>query len=291
MRLKPLACKKPLARHSILALACLLLAACASAPDNPNAGRYQLDQDAAPDQSVDVDQLQDAVPRYEPPSRGGNKSSYSVLGKTYRVMSSADGYREEGRASWYGAKFHGHATSNGERFDMYQMSAAHKTLPLPTYLRVTNLENGKTAIVRVNDRGPFHEGRILDLSYAAAKKLGYSNRGTALVRLEAISVSPDGRATIGGQAFNAPVSGAQLQSGNLFIQVAALSDEKVARNLSQQLQQVTGSPVRVYTLEQAGKQLHRVQVGPFERTESAEQAQALLRSNGYTQALLVTVSD
>lgn len=142
--------------------------------------------DGAPAHRMNPKAIADAVPRPEQRSRGGNKSPYRVLGKTYHVMPSADGYRQRGTASWYGTKFHGNPTSNGERYDMYEMTAAHKSLPIPTYVRVRNLDNGREVIVRVNDRGPFHGGRIIDLSYAAATKIGMLKTGTARVEVEAI---------------------------------------------------------------------------------------------------------
>ena len=141
--------------------------------------------DTVPDYIPDVDAIPEPVVRAEPRSRGGNRA-YSVLGKSYKVMDSADGYVEEGGASYYGNKFHGRRTSNQEVYDMYAFTAAHKTLPLPSFARVTNLANGKSVVVRINDRGPFHAGRIIDLSYAAAVKLGYRQQGTARVRVEAL---------------------------------------------------------------------------------------------------------
>ena len=141
--------------------------------------------DTVPDYIPDVDAIPEPEVRDEPRSRGGNRA-YSVLGKRYQVMDSADGYVEEGGASYYGNKFHGRRTSNQEVYDMYAFTAAHKTLPLPSFARVTNLANGKSVVVRINDRGPFHAGRIIDLSYAAAVKLGYRQQGTARVRVEAL---------------------------------------------------------------------------------------------------------
>lgn len=164
--------------------------------------RYKLSTDKAPDNAPDVSQVEDAQPRYEAPSRQGNKT-YTVRGKTYHVLSSAKGYSAMGPASWYGKKFHGHLTSNGETYDMYSMSAAHKTLPLPSYVRVTNLSNQKQVVVRVNDRGPFHGGRLIDLSYAAAAKLDMLKSGTANVKIEAINVPSASQST----------SDAQLNSG------------------------------------------------------------------------------
>lgn len=126
------------------------------------------------------------VPRAEPRSPYGNPDSYEVFGKRYRVMDSSDGYVERGVASWYGREFHGRRTSSGESYDMHALSAAHRTLPLPTYVEVTNLENGRKVVVRINDRGPFHGDRIIDLSYAAAVKLGMAGKGTARVEVRAL---------------------------------------------------------------------------------------------------------
>ena len=151
--------------------------------------RYSIKQDLGPKEHRDMSNAPDAVPKIEPYSRGGNKSRYEVWGKSYSVMASSVGFKERGLASWYGQKFHGHLTSNGETYDMYTMSAAHKSLPLPTYARITNLANNKTVIVRVNDRGPFHGDRVIDLSYAAASKLDYRKTGVAEVLVEAIDAS------------------------------------------------------------------------------------------------------
>ena len=142
--------------------------------------------DRPPPVAVDVSNIPEPVPRREPRARWGNRETYTVLGRTYRVMDSAEGYVERGIASWYGYKFHGRHTSSRERYDMCAFTAAHKTLPLPTYVRVTNLENGRSVIVRVNDRGPFHEGRIIDLSYAAATRLDMKRAGTARVEVRAL---------------------------------------------------------------------------------------------------------
>lgn len=146
--------------------------------------------DSAPEPIVDIDAIPEPEVKREPRSRVGNRT-YSVLGKTYRIRDSAEGYVEEGLASFYGKKFHGRLTSNQEVYDMYAMTAAHKSLPLPSYVQVTNLSNGKSVVVRVNDRGPFHSGRIIDLSYAAATKLGFIKQGTA--RVEVRALTPDDR--------------------------------------------------------------------------------------------------
>ncbi|WP_319781935.1 septal ring lytic transglycosylase RlpA family protein [Oceanisphaera sp. IT1-181] len=178
-------------------------------------GRYSLRQDVPPEDAPKLDHVKDAVPRYEPYTRGGNKN-YNVWGQDYEVWQDVQNYRDEGLASWYGAKFHGFNTSNGEVYDMYTMTAAHKNLPLPSFVRVTNKENGKQVVVRVNDRGPFHEGRVIDLSYAAAYKLGMLATGTASVKVELIKMAPNGKEVRlaqngSGNVLNGrPVSGNQL---------------------------------------------------------------------------------
>ena len=148
--------------------------------------RYRSSSDSVPTDIPDVNKLPEPVPKVEPRALYGNKSPYSVLGQTYNVLPTPRGYVERGIASFYGNKFHGYKTSSLEEYDMYQFSAAHKTLPLPSYARVTNLENGKSVIVRINDRGPFHENRIIDLSFAAAVKIGVWPKGTGLVEVRAI---------------------------------------------------------------------------------------------------------
>ncbi len=155
--------------------------------DDPNAGRYSLKDDRAPKVVPDFSKVKLITPHYEPYSRGGNKD-YTLRGKRYHIIKNPKGYTETGFASWYGEKFHGHKTANGEVYNMFAMTAAHKTLPLPSFVRVTNTLNHKSVIVRVNDRGPFHDGRIIDLSMAAASKLGVISYGTAPVKIEVITV-------------------------------------------------------------------------------------------------------
>lgn len=148
-------------------------------------------RDSVPDELPDVDAIPEPEVTREPRSSVGNRKTYSVLGKKYEVLDSAEGYVETGTASYYGKKFHGRRTSNLEVYDMYAFSAAHKSLPLPSFARVTNLDNGKSVVVRVNDRGPFHAGRVIDLSYAAATKLGYVRNGTARVEVRALTAGDD----------------------------------------------------------------------------------------------------
>lgn len=149
-------------------------------------GRYAMNSDAYPELPPDVSDVPDAVPRVEPRSASGNRPTYQVWGKTYHVLADPTGYEKRGTASWYGQKFHGYATASGEIYDMYKMSAAHRSLPLPTYARVTNTDNGRSVIVKINDRGPFHSDRLIDLSYAAAARLDILGNGTGHVEVEAI---------------------------------------------------------------------------------------------------------
>ncbi len=158
-------------------------------PSTPRSGGYYLDDGPGANPPANLDQVPDAVPRWEPLHRFANRP-YSVLGRDYAPASELRPYKERGMASWYGRKFHAQRTSIGETYDMYAMTAAHPTLPLPSYARVTNVASGKSVVVRVNDRGPFLHGRIIDLSYTAALKLGYVNQGSALVEVEALLPDP-----------------------------------------------------------------------------------------------------
>jgi rare lipoprotein A len=198
-------------------------------------------KDGPPRKAPDLSNVRDAVPRVEPKSKYGNPRSYKVFGKRYYTLSSSRGYVERGIASWYGKKFHGRRTSNGETFNMYAMTAAHKTLPLPTYLAVTNLKNHRRVVVRANDRGPFHANRILDLSYAAASKLGILANGT--VR-RAPEQAPDKKI-------------------RLFLQVGAFSVRANADRLRTQLASLSGDSVDVSPISVNGSALYRVRIGPL----------------------------
>ena len=162
----------------VLCIAILAIAGCGVIVERDGPGR-----------TLSPNNIKDAVPRKEPRSKYGNPESYVVMGKRYYTLKTARGYSERGVASWYGKKFHGRKTSSGEIYDMYKMTAAHKGLPLPTYVQVRNLDNGRTAVVKVNDRGPFHDNRIIDLSYAAALKLDVADKGTAFVEVRALDDS------------------------------------------------------------------------------------------------------
>lgn len=266
--------------NKTIAMICglLMLAACTTAPKQQQTPQrvYSMDRDRGPTQPLDVSHIPDAVPRWEPRTAAGNKSPYTVLGKTYQVMASSDGYREQGLASWYGQKFHGELTSNGEIYDMYGMTAAHKSLPIPTFVQVTNVANGRQVIVRVNDRGPFHAGRIIDLSYAAAKKLGFADQGTARVEVAAINpdiwlaqqdggVQVDVRPTSLSNEVPAPApresAGYQLP-GNTFLQAGAFGSQQSAEALRQQLMGLTALPVFIKAASEA-QGLFRVRIGPI----------------------------
>lgn len=186
-------------------------------------------------------------------SKRGN-SPYVVFGKRYEVLASAAGYRRDGKASWYGSKFHGRTTSSGEVYDMYQLTAAHRSLPIPTYVRVTNLDNGRRTIVRVNDRGPFHPDRIIDLSYAAAVKLGFQDKGVANVRVE--SVSP----------------AATKQRGRFFVYAGPFRDWRGAQATHADVRALVAEPTKVVRRDGT----LRVRVGPVATRRAAERLRALL---------------
>ena len=260
--------------------ALLLLTACSS--------QVAVVKDSGPKQAVDVAHIPDAVPRHEVRTKAGNKSPYTVLGKTYSVLPDSKGFVEEGIASWYGNKFHGRKTSNGEIYSMYGMTAAHKNLPIPSYVRVTNLDNGRQVVVRVNDPGPFHEGRVIDLTYAAASKLGFVKLGTAPVRVEAVgpgdqlaaaqttatTAVPQTQTRQVSSASSSPVSvampkapapkhsaGYQLPA-NTFLQAGAFSNLSAAENLQSRIGALTPLPVSV--MPPVNDRLYRVRVGPID---------------------------
>lgn len=269
----------------LLALVPLLLTACAG----PGALPGGIETDSAPRVVPDgLENLPDPVPRWEPARSAGNRSPYMVFGRTYHVMPSADGYAEEGLASWYGRKFHGRNTSNGERYDMFALTAAHKSLPLPSWLKVTNVANGRSTIVRVNDRGPFHDERVIDLSYAAAVKLGFADRGVARVRLEVIQPP---RPLPGGAARETasradrealPMDDGTMElekaAGRIWLQAGAFGDPASAAALRIALLDVLGAgPGGVdVRLEKGVDMLTRVRIGPITDLAEAGRLQALI---------------
>jgi len=261
-------------KSTLIIISLTLLTACSS-------GRYQYANDSSPSRLPHKGELKDAIARAEIHSRGGNKN-YRVLGVDYTVLKNAQGFEQTGTASWYGKKFHGHLTSNGEIYDMYAMSAAHKNLPLPTYLKVSNLANNKSVIVRVNDRGPFHQDRIIDLSYSAAYKLDMLQQGTAKVKITAI--------TDFGKKIEKPfVQTAELKNSvnsliqtKNYIQVFATSRFELAKitadKLSKQYSQAVNYPVK--------NGIYRIQIGPILNNVKLNELLVELKKGSYPNAYL-----
>jgi rare lipoprotein A len=257
------------------------LAACSTPPlsqspplpqDNADVSvseRYHVEQDSAPLRPISQGEVFDAIPQADPILRFGNVSPYVIDGVTYHVLEDYRDYREQGTASWYGAKFSGHKTSNGELYDLYQPSAAHKTLPIPSYARVTNLDNGKSIVVRVNDRGPFHSDRIIDLSYAAAVKLGYMEQGTAQVEVEVMEV-------VGVEDRRDPLYG-----NYRYLQLGAFGREASAQTLVEALTPLLTAEVFVSAVESDGTLLYRVRVGPVDDKSHLLAVQQQLLDSGY----------
>lgn len=226
------------------------------------------ENDGAPERSISPQQVLDAIPRPDPILRAGNTSPYEVAGVEYTILPTTSGYREDGIASWYGTKFHGRKTSNGEDYDLYLPTAAHRSLPIPSYVRVTNLDNGKSMVVRINDRGPFHSERLIDLSYAAAVRLGFVDRGTAPVRVEALEVAGvDDRRESGGEY--------------RYLQLGAFASPAAADSLRAAVADVVSVPVTVSPVETSGKLLNRVRVGPLADGRQLSEVRELLLTRGF----------
>lgn len=326
------------AGRAAIALTCaaLLLAGCAghktrspsgSAPGSSSGqskgkgGGYYQNDGPPDDQNIDLDSIPDAVVRNEPYSRYGNPDSYEALGETYYVLDSAAGFTQTGRASWYGKQFHGRRTSSGEPYNMFKMTAAHKRLPIPSYVRVTNRNNGKHVIVRVNDRGPFHDGRIIDLSYVAARRLDVVAHGSVPVRIETVTPASiraeqrTGKTQISGSrdsaprppqrdnAADAPVSGANTAAGGSpgrAIEVANRTGEPASRTHTsglylqsgafgeranarrmQQRLRDAGFAQASIVSPQDGGSLYRVQLGPYDNRRSRALNRQILREQGF----------
>jgi len=239
-------------RALTIVLAILFMAACARdvRPPAPEV-------DGPPSDRLDPSMIEIPQPRPEPPSAYGNHSPYEVFGRTYHVKSTAEGYAERGIASWYGTKFHGRPTSSGEPYDMYRMTAAHRSLPLPTWAEVTRLDTDETIIVRINDRGPFHSDRIIDLSWAAAVKLDMVDAGTAPVKVRAITFD-DGPGLTPRPA-RVPV----------FVQVGAFSDRERAHGLARDLESAGVGPIETAPAQTPAGSVWRVRVGPVNQVELA----------------------
>lgn len=247
-------------RPVLLMMLISIISACTSS-------RYQHQYDFTPPTSSEL--KPEPVPKAEPRSVLGNPTSYEVLGQRYQVLQHAFPFEQQGIASWYGMKFHGHQTSNGEIYDVYAFTAAHKTLPLPSYVRVTRTDSGASVVVRVNDRGPFHPGRIIDLSYAAAIKLNMHEQGTAPVRIEVLQ-PPHAHS-------------------ERWLQLAALTEATAALALQQKVTTLLNGrwPVTI-TKHHRPQQttVHRVRIGPVKEGEELTQLQQLLQREGIDAMLL-----
>jgi rare lipoprotein A len=258
----------------LLGLAALMLAGCVTTPPQP----------PGPRETPPIEQplpepgpVTDAIPHAEPRSRKGNPPFYEVFGKRYFVLPDASGYVERGVASWYGPGFHKASTANGERYDMYAMTAAHKTLPLPAYVLVTNLRNGRSVTVRVNDRGPFKDTRIIDLSYTAAVKLDMVRDGTAFVEVRALSPGQPPAVAV-----PAP------PAAQLFVQAGAFASESNAARLVTQLQTKGISRAFVRPDQVNGQPMFRVRVGPIPNVPEFDKALARLKALGLSDARLAS---
>lgn len=292
-----------------LLLLCLTLICTACAVQLPGSGRSN--QDSGPlTSSVDLDSIPDANPQPVTRTRAGNYSPYEVLGKTYSVLPESHGFVEQGTASWYGRKFHGRLTSNGERFDMYSMTAAHKHLPIPTYVEVTNLDNDRSVILRVNDRGPFHSDRVIDLSWAAAAKLGYADMGTARVRIVALDPD-DPHGTLNGTAVaessSSSNSGSETEDllipsvelvpedyvldPDSYYQVALLSQRQGADTMAAEVEAYTKFPVRIAERSTLGTIEYRVLIGPLIDRREANSLGLILELAGMSPGFITKLDN
>ena len=298
---------------ALLALSSLIVAAsgCSlSRRDSPSTSRPSPKSpttvpsgSAVPSVPPDVLAIPDAVPRVEPRGRRGNPPFYEVFGKRYHVMKSSDGWSERGTASWYGPGFHAASTSLGEPYDMYAMTAAHKTLPIPCYAEVTNLRNGRKVVVRINDRGPFVGDRVIDLSYTAAAKLDFLREGTAPVEVRVLTPraeSGGADSMRGGSAappvlpagpppvavVNAPAARAPADA--MFIQAGVFADHENARR---RVEQLLAAGIELASLDEVPRNdraLHRVRVGPLASVEEFDLTMKRIRDLGIADARLLT---
>jgi rare lipoprotein A len=257
--------------------------------------------DYGPDHPVDVSNVKDAVPTDVTPSKTGNPSSYTVLGQTYTLLPACKGYHDRGIASWYGMQFHGGRTSDGETYDMYAMTAANKVVPIPCYARVTDLKNGKSVVVKINDRGPFVANRLIDLSYAAASKLGMLGAGTALVEVQAVgpgdlpppAVTAPAAVTVvadlPAQPLATPAAPPPPAAGNpqIYLQVGAYAARANADNAVSKL---TAGGVSHAFVEQAADAAHplfKVRIGPLADVDSVDKLTASLAELGFKDVQIV----
>ncbi len=250
-----------------IGLLCLLLDACTA---------HRSLHDGPPAYNVDVSKIPNATPQKLPRSAYGNPKTYTVLGKQYHVLSTERGYNQRGMASWYGTKFHGQLTSTREPYDMLSMTAASTSLPIPCFVKVTNLQNGKWVIVKVNDRGPFVANRILDLSYAAARKLDYTGTGTALVQVTALTPWDSSEALHFA-------SNSSTQHPQLYLQLGAFSQRDNALSLQNRLKQLISKPIRIDDTSS----LYRVRIGPLRDASETDLLKTILDQHGYGKFVTV----
>ena len=261
-------------RRALLVVLALVLASCATAP-KPPPGKYYAD-DGPPERVPDnLAAVPEAEPRDEPFHRFANRP-YTVFGQTYVPVVNKEPRRERGMASWYGRKFHGQKTASGETYDMFAMTAAHRTFPIPSYARVTNPKNGKSVVVRINDRGPFHSNRIIDLSFAAASRIGIVNEGSALVEVERVLAASASEAPAPSLASTqpAPLPAAvqtpvlEQETAGMWLQLGAFSSPESAESFRERVRKELSwllEPVQLH----ARDGLHRVRLGPYRTREEA----------------------
>ena len=257
----------------ILALTSAIVSGCAG---------FLEPKDGAPDRKMDWESIPDAVPKEEPLSRSGNPESYIVFDKRYYVLKDAKNFNQTGIASWYGTKFHGQPTASGEIYDMYKMTAAHKTLPIPTYVKVKNLATGKEITVKVNDRGPFVDGRIIDLSYAAANKLGITSNGTAQVEINAVYFEP---VVTSFSVKNTPAT--PKIDAVYYYQVGAFRQKELANNFARELTALDISPLDIHTEDLPDGSMIKVRVGPLLDEQQVDNTKTQLLDLGFSDAFLV----
>lgn len=283
-------------RRTLLAVSLLSLSAAACAPFPTEPGR-------APSRPTDMSKVPDAVPGDETPSRYGNPASYTVLGKTYTLAPACKGYHDRGIASWYGTQFHGGRTSDGETYDMYAMTAANKVVPIPCYARVTNLQNGKSVVVKINDRGPFVDNRLIDLSYAAASRLEMLGNGTALVDVQAVapgetlapaavsapSLPPANvPAPVTSVAGNPPAAPAGTAAEpHMYLQVGAYAERANAAMAVQKLSINGVTQAFILPVTEGGRTLYKVRIGPVADVAGVDQLGAKLASLGYPDVEII----
>lgn len=280
----------------------LVLSACSSPKKGNGTFKRPAASDGAPSRNVNIASIPNAIPKREPRSKYGNPKSYVVFGKRYHVLKSSKGFVQRGIASWYGTKFHGKRTSSGELYDMFAMTAAHKSLPLPTYVEVTNLDNGRKVIVKVNDRGPFIDGRIIDLSHTSARKLNIIGSGTGRVEIRAIDPSRYGKAAkkpaikkkmekkprkVLASEPKTPPSAA-LATERLFVQIGAFSNIRNAENVQKDLYQRLGPRLRIDAHYSEAEKLYRVRIGPIASKDDAERVHAKLNRIGFPGSRIIS---